>query len=1090
MPSGVSPCRTRTLGVAPAALIALALLSGVVAPRAVAADGSSGLTPLGLRCDWMVDPLGVDSSPPRLSWQLEGDGRRGLRQKAWQVLVASSPERLTAERGDVWDSGRVESADQLHVPYGGRPLRSAEQVFWKVKVWDGEDEASAWSAPATWTMGVIEPADWHGRWITDPALRRWARPRLGYRSADADTADAVKWVQVDLGAAYPVDKLVFRAVRHTVPERFGFPRRFRVEAATRADFGDAVVVRDQTAEDHNPWLNSIEVEGKGIRARYVRLTATRLRLLEGTACLALSQIEVLSSGRNVAVGAPVTAGDSLEQAPWSAAAATDGLGVPGANPRANDTLLLRREFPVRAGLRRAIVNVSGLGHYEMTVNGRRVGESLLTPGWTDYDRVALYDTHDLTSRLRPGRNAIGLLLGGGLYNVQGGRYHKFVSAFRPLAAIAQVRLEYEDGTVDTVGTDGEWRVAPGPIVFSNVYGGEDEDARLTPRGWDEPGFDQGAWSAAAVTDTPPRVLRGASQASPPFRTFEALAPVAVRELRPGVAVYDFGQNTSMMPRLRVRGPRGASVTMIPAELLKTDGSVDRGSAGGGEAWWRYTLAGRPEGEAFFPRFFYHGSRYLQVERATPAGAALPEVESLESVVVHSDSPPAGEFACSSELFNRIRTLVRWAQRSNLAHVISDCPHRERLGWLEQYHLNGPSLRYETDLTRLYVKGFADMADAQQPNGLVPDIAPEYVVFDGGFRDSPEWGSAFILAAWQHYVWTGDDRPLVRNYEGMKRYVAYLASRSSDGIVGHGLGDWYDIGPKPPGYAQLTPIALTATAIYYEDLETLARIAARLGRPDDAKRHAEDAARVKSAFNRKFFDPAASVYAAASQTAQAMPLVLGLVPEGYGARVLEALVRDVRAHGNGTTAGDVGYRYVLRALADGGRSDVIYDMNHQSDKPGYGYQLARGATSLTEAWDANPRSSQNHFMLGQIMEWFYGDLVGLAPDPDSPGFERVRIRPQPVSGITWARAAYASPRGRVSVAWRKEGGTFFLDIELPPNTQAEVWMPSADEGSLREGGVVLAAAPGVRLLRQEGGRAVLAIEAGHYAFSSSLSGTAR
>jgi hypothetical protein len=1074
----------RTSVVAPAALAALAAVAWAVTPR-TAADGSGALTPVGLRCDWMVDPLGVDSAPPRLSWQLEGDGRRGLRQRAWQVVVASSEEGLKADRGDIWDSGRVESDEQLHVPYGGRPLRSAERVFWKVRVWDAEDRPSAWSAPGSWTMGVLEPADWHGRWITDPALLRWIRRHLGYRSKDADKEDAVKWVQADLGSPHAIEKLVFRAVRHTVAEGFGFPRRFRVEIAGRGDFADAVVVRDRTAEDQNPWVSSIEVPVSGVRARYVRLTATRLRNCDGKACLALSQIEALSNGRNVAVGGQVSASDSLEESPWSAAAATDGLGVPGANPRANDTLLLRREFPARAGLRRALVNVCGLGHYEMVANGQRVGDGLLTPGWTDYDHLALYDTIDFTAHLHPGRNAVGLLLGGGMYNVQAGRYHKFVSPFRPLAAIAQIRLEYEDGAVDVVGTDGEWRVAPGPIVFSNVYGGEDYDARLEPRGWDQPGFDDGAWSAAAVMDAPARVLRGGSHASPPFRTFEAFTPVGVREVRPGVTVYDFGQNASMMPRLHVRGPRGASVTMIPAELLKADGTADRESAGGGEAWWRYTLAGRPEGETFFPRFFYHGSRYLQVERTSPAGATLPEIESLESVVVHSDSPPAGEFACSSGLFNRIRGLVRWAQRSNLAHVITDCPHRERLGWLEQYHLNGPSLRYETDLTRLFSKTLADMADAQRPNGLVPDIAPEYVVFDGGFRDSPEWGSALILAAWQHYLWTGDDAPLRRNYDAMKRYIAYLASRANDDIVGHGLGDWYDIGPNPPGYAQLTPIALTATAIYYEDIGALTRIAARLGHAPDAKRYAEDASRVKAAFNRRFFDPKASVYATGSQTAQAMPLVLDLVPEGHRARVLEALVRDVHAHGNGTTAGDVGYRYVLRALAEDGRSDVIYDMNRQSDRPGYGYQLARGATSLTEAWDANPRSSQNHFMLGQIVEWFYGDLAGLAPDPDGPGFGRVRIRPQPVPGITWARAAYASPRGRISVAWREEGGMFLLDVDLPPNTSAEVWMPAADERGLSEGGAPAGEAPGVWFLRHDGDRTVLAIASGRYAFSSPL-----
>jgi len=326
---------------------------------------------------------------------------------------------------------------------------------------------------------------------------------------------------------------------------------------------------------------------------------------------------------------------------------------------------------------------------------------------------------------------------------------------------------------------------------------------------------------------------------------------------------------------------------------------------------------------------------------------------------------------------------------------------------------------------------------------VPDSAPEYVVFDEGFRDSPEWGSAIVLAAWQHYVWTGDDTPLRRNYDAMKRYVAYLASRARGDIVDYGLGDWYDIGPKPPGLSQLTPIALTATAIYFEDNQALARIAARLGREDDVRHYSEAVGRIKAAFNARFFDGARAVYATGSQTAQAMPLVLGLVPGEHRARVLDALVQDVRAHGNGTTAGDVGYRYVLRALADGERSDVIFDMNHQSERPGYGFQLARGATSLTEAWDANPHSSQNHFMLGQIMEWFYGDLAGLAPDPTYPGFKRVRIRPQPVPGISWARASHESPRGPMSVAWRWDGGTFSLDVDLPPNTSAEVRMPGRD-----------------------------------------------
>jgi len=1036
-----------------------------------------------LRCDSMVDPLGVDSAPPRLSWKLQGDGTRGLRQGARQIVVATTLDRLLADRGDVWDSGRVASNEQLYVPYGGPALRTAEQVFWKVRVWDGEGHPSAWSAPATLTMGVLEPGDWKALWITDGGLLEWVRPLLGYRSEETTDPNTVKWLQVDLGSDRDLEELRFHALRHTVPEGLGFPPRFKVEVASLSDFDDAALVADYRDRDHSSWDNLVSVAVPGKRARYVRLTATRLRVFDGKACLALSQVEVRAGGKNVAVGAAVSASDSLERAPWAAAAATDGRGAPGANPRANGTLLLRHEFEVKPGLRRALASVCGLGHYEMTVNGVRIGQGLLKPGWTAYDKTGLYDTHDVTTSLRAGGNAVGLLLGNGMYNVQEGRYQKFVSPFRPLTAIAQIRLEYADGTVEVVGTDERWRVASGPIVFSNVYGGEDYDARLEPRGWDRPGYDDTRWTKAVALESAGRVLRGASHASPAFETFETFTPIATRELRPGVTVYDFGQNVSMMPHLRVRGAAGARVKMIPAELLKPDGFVDRASSahGGVEAAWTYTLAGRPGGEDWFPRFFYHGSRYLQVERAAPATGGLPEIQSLESVVVHSDSPPAGEFVCSSPLFNRIRSLIRWAQRSNLAHVITDCPHRERLGWLEQYHLNGPSLRYETDLTRLYAKTFADMADAQRPNGLVPDIAPEYVIFDGGFVDSPEWGSAIVLAAWQHYVWTGDDRPLRDNYDAMKRYVAYLGSRAEGDIVSQGLGDWYDLGPNPPGYSQLTPIPLTATAIYCEDLATLAKIADRLGREEDALHFAEAAARVKTAFNRRFFDGTAGVYATGSQTAQALPLVLDLAPPEDRGRVLDALVSDVRAHGNGTTGGDVGYRYVLRALADGGRSDVIYDMNHQSERPGYGYQLERGATSLTEAWNADPRSSQNHFMLGQIIEWFYGDLAGLAPDPAFPGFARVRIRPQPVDEIDSARADHESPRGRVSVSWRKEGGAFLLDVELPPNTTAEVSIPAADRASVREGGKPAEQVAGVRFLRQEPGRVLLAVDSGRYSF---------
>ncbi len=881
-----------------------------------------------LRVDGMTAPLGVDSVAPRFSWKLRAPaGVRGARQAAWQILAAASREALAGGHGEIWDSGRLESAEQLHLPYAGRPLHSSEQVFWQARVWDGDGFASEWSAPQAFTMGVLTVADWApAKWITDAESLKWLNPPAGEK---------------------------------------------------------------------------------------------------------------------------------------------------GTNPRANATLRLRREIIVRTPMIRAILHVSGLGQYQLYLNGHILSEDeyLLTPGWTDYTKTVLYDTYDVTNRMINGLNVVEFELAGGMYSVQPGRYTKFTNPFRPLKAIAQLRLEYMDGSVETVVTDSHWQVAPGPTTFANVYGGEDFDARLA----------DASWEAAVETAGPGGELRGNSHSSPAFRTFETLKPVAKRELRPGVTVYDIGQNASLMPRLKFDGSGGSTVKIIPAELLKPDGSIDRESSGGGEASWNYTLSGR-EAESWSPKFFYHGCRYLQVERTAPQGQPLPKIVSLEGIVVHSDSPPAGEFACSNELFNRIHTLIRWAQRSNLAHVITDCPHRERLGWLEQYHLNGPALRYEWDLARLYNKTFDDMADAQQPNGLVPDIAPEYVVFEGGFRDSPEWGSALILAAWQQYVWTADDTPLRRHYDAMCRYLAYLDGKATGHLLNHGLGDWYDLGPNRPGVAQLTPIALTATAIYYEDTVALARIARHFDREADARAFAARAEEIMAAFNHSFFDAKKGRYATGSQTAQAMPLVLDLVPPEHRAAVLDALVHDVRAHGNAITAGDVGYSYLLRALAEGGRSDVIYDMNNQSERPGYGYQLAHGATSLTEAWNADPRSSQNHFMLGQIMEWFYGDLAGLAPDPSAPGFNRVIIRPQPVAGIDWARARYESPHGSIAVEWRRMGGSFTLQLDLPPNTSASVIWPMAVAGLVQEGNQPAENAQGVVLAPgQRESTRVFELVSGHYEF---------
>jgi len=874
----------------------------VMAIAATRAWGAS-YTAIDLRCEQMRGPLGVDVEKPRLSWKLraEDTAAHGLMESAYEVMVASSAEKLEKGDADLWDSGKVVAEGKSEAVYAGKMIGTMREAFWKVRSWDQADQPSAWSEPARWTMGVMNAAEWKAKWI---------------------------------GAA-----------------------------------------------------------------------------------------------------------------------------------EKTETVLLRGEIAVRPGLRRAVAAVCGLGQYEMSVNGKKVGDALLTPGWTNYKKTCLYDEMDVTAMLHEGNNALGMILGNGMYNVaKNGRYTKFVGTFGALKAIAQVRLEYADGTVEVVGTDERWRTSAGPITLSSIYGGEDEDARLEKKGWDEPDFNASAWPAAAVVEGPSGVLRGQSCAAPAIRAFEVFQPGKRTTLASGAEVIDFGQNASQMPRITAHGAAGAMVRLIPGETLNAKTGAAEQGPGGGPSYWQYTLRGEGS-ETWFPKFFYRGYRYLQVERTAATNGELPVVDAVESVVVHADAEPVGTFECSNELFNRIHTLVRWAQRSNMVSVLTDCPHREKLGWLEEDHLNGPALRYEFDLGRLFGKIENDMADSQLADGLVPNIAPEYTVFGpeatNAFRNSPEWGSAFLLVPWQQYEFTGDVELFRAHYEKMKRYVGYLESRAAGGIVNYGLGDWYDIGPKRPGVAQLTPKALTATAFYFADTEILGKVAGLLGKKEDAAEYAKKAAAIKQAFNEKFFDAGKEQYATGSQCANAIPLVMGLVEDAHRAAVLQAIVKDVQAHGNAFTAGDVGYRYLLRALADGGRSDVIFEMNNQSDKPGYGYQLKMGATSLTEAWNADPRSSQNHFMLGQIMEWFYHDLAGI--QSDGAGFRKIIIKPAMVGTMAWAKGSYMCPAGKIVSEWRREGEAMRMDVEIPVNTTAIVWIPAKEETEVTEDGKKVGTVAGIKVL---------------------------
>ena len=376
----------------------------------------------------------------------------------------------------------------------------------------------------------------------------------------------------------------------------------------------------------------------------------------------------------------------------------------------------------------------------------------------------------------------------------------------------------------------------------------------------------------------------------------------------------------------------------------------------------------------------------------------------------------------------------------MASVATDCPHREKLGWLEQTYLIGPSMHYNFEIQTMYSKIVTDMMDSQLENGLVPDIAPEYVPFQGGFRDSPEWGSAAVIIPWQMYKWYGNEAVLEKAYPMMKHYIAYLQTKTENNILSHGLGDWYDLGPKHPGEAQLTPKAVTSTSIYFYDLQIITKVAEMLGFKEDSKEFQNLASQVKEAFLNNFYNKQTGVCATGSQTSYAMSLYTGLIPETDKEKVLSNLVDSIAKNDYALTSGDIGYHFLVRVLSENGRSDILYKMNNRSDRPGYGYQLKKGATSLTESWDALSTSSNNHMMLGHLMEWFYAGLGGIYQAENSVAYNEIVIAPKPVGDIKWVKCSFQSPKGLIQSDWQTQGSSFTMKIEIPKNTTVKIILP--------------------------------------------------
>ena len=708
------------------------------------------------------------------------------------------------------------------------------------------------------------------------------------------------------------------------------------------------------------------------------------------------------------------------------------------------SIILRKEFHAPRKVVDAVVYVSGLGHYELSLNGQKVGDSEFAPLWSEYSRTVYYNTHDVTPLLRQGGNAVAVLLGNGFFNVQrGNRYSKLQTSFGPPQLFLRMDITYDDGNTESIVSDTSWRWTLSPITFNSIFGGESYDARLEQSGCSTAGFDDSRWRQAIIVEGPQgrlspetcypvRIMEHygvQSWQAIPSDSLETASAKTRRTVDASAFVCDMGQNLAGFPTITVSGKRGQKVTLLVSERLTPQGVCDQ-SQTGRQHYYEYILRGDGK-ESWHPRFSYYGFRYIQVEGAVMEGQSnpkgLPVVHDLKSCFIYNSAPETSTFWCNNDLFTRTHRLIERAERSNMQAVLTDCPHREKLGWLEQDHLCGPSLLFNYDMTTLVPKIIRDIVDTQKPNGMVPTTAPQYVSFGNLFDDSPEWGSTLIILPFMYYDMYGDSTLITDNYQPMRRYVDYLTTRADDGIVSYGLGDWYDYGPNKPGFAQNTPVPLVATAHYIYDLQLITEAARMTHNDEDADKYATLCKEVTESFNRHFYHPDSHSYGSGSQTSNALPLFLGIAGEHKEA-VLQSLINDIHAHGDRLTTGDVGNRYLFRVLADNGHNELLFKMLNHYETPGYGFQLAQGATTLTEQWDPRQGSSENHFMLGQIDEWLFRSIAGFRQKEGTHGMRHLVIDPHAIGDIRQVRASFQTLYGEVSIDYDATTGK--KDIRIP------------------------------------------------------------
>jgi alpha-L-rhamnosidase len=1029
--------------------------------------GAIGAEPVELRCEYLVNPMGIDVLVPRFSWQNDSM-ERDWRQTAYEILVATKAELLKSGSADVWDSGKAETdGESVGIAYGGPKLQAGQRYYWTVRVWDGNKKVSNYAPAAWWETGLLTQDGWKAKWIS--------------RKDEDEAADlaAARWIW--LGTSGDAKAGAAVTFRRTF-ELIGNPLRAAILLTARSDF-DLKVNGKEVTRKHG-WMSFDRQEiGYLLRAgkNEIEVTVTpsdpgeydpnraeklaRPPAMAGVLKINEASGNVLRIGSDGKWEARGAGQENATTAVVADAAAVARIGkLPESLPE--PAALLRHEFELKKNVKRARVYASALGSYRLYANGKRVGEDVLTPGSMDYRKRVLYQTYDVTGMLKRGKNVIGAILGDGWYG-SGFTWdgERFFAA--PDRLLAQLEVEYEDGTRDEIVSDESWRTAASPILHSEIYAGETYDARLEQNGWNMAGFDEGKWRPAAVI-APAEKIVVESQKDTPASVVKIMPAKAVNALADGSYVIDLGQNMVGWAKLKVKGAAGTVVRLRYAEVLNPDGTIYRENLRNADATDLYVLRGA-ETEEFEPHFTFHGFRYVEVS-GYPGKLALDAIEGHVVSSLRGDG--TGKLSTSSELVNRMWAIGLWGQRGNFVTIPTDCPQRdERLGWMGDAAAFWRTGSYNFDTAAFSEKWLQDVRDAQLENGAFTNVSPNTLPFAGDVG-APGWGDAGVIVPYTTWLQYGDKRVIEENWDAMERWMKFIEDANPDHLrkkaLGPNFSDW--LAPD-----ERTPSDLIATAYWALIAQRMQEMAHAVSRREDEQRYRELGERIRAAYQKEYVHSDGKVKGD-TQTGYVLTLQMNLAPKELEAVMVENLVKGIEARDGHLSTGFLGTPFLLFALSDHGRADVAYKLLLTETYPSWGYMLSKGATTWWERWNGDTgdpaMNSYNHYAFGSVVAWVYRRVAGIDTVPNGGGFRQIEIRPLLDDRISEARGEYESVYGKIVSEWKgTKQGPFVLKVRIPANTVAKVSLPNAGKGVATINGVVMA---------EEAGRTVQ-VGSGEYTF---------